>query len=97
MHRESSDVTFSPPRIPIEKEAKQLDKKSAHSKKTATSTQKTGGSSPSWENVGSATDEMVRRWVDIMEKNVPTTDLLDIADQVRVKQPKGRQFAAQYS
>ena len=63
----SSDVTFSPPETEIEKEAKLQDKKSAHSKATATSTQKTGGSSPSWESAGSATDEMVIRWVGIIQ------------------------------
>ena len=79
-------MTFTPPETEIEKDSK-VDKKSAHSKTTATSTQKTGGSSPSWVSAGSATDEMVRRWVNIIEKNVPTADLLDIADQVRPERP----------
>ena len=40
---------------------------------------------------------MIRRWVKIIQKNLPTTDLIDISDEVKPERPKSRQFAAQYS
>lgn len=43
------------------------------------------------------TDEMIKRWIKIIRRRVPTVDLVDISAEVFPVNSKKRQFAPEYS
>ena len=75
-------------------------KRSTSSKMSTACTNRNDDDSPvtlAFDKATTAQQTMVTRWVDIIRKRIPISDLIDIADESRPIGTKKRQFAAQYS
>ena len=85
--------------VPEKRQKKSTSKEKSQNSKTSTgsTTGTSGGPTVSGQSSGlkqvDATDKMIKRWIKVIQKNVPAVDFIDISEEALSSNPSIRQFA----